>query len=116
MELTMTTAERRALTAAYKERKTVAGVFAVICTATGETWVGTSRHIDTQQNGLWFGLRLGSSPYRTLQAAWKAHDEADFRFEQLDRLPDDISPLARDMELKERSARWRDRLRASALL
>lgn len=111
----MTTADRKALTAAYKDRKTVAGVFAVICTATGETWVGTSRHIDTQQNGLWFALRHGGSPHRALQAAWKAHEAADFRFEQLDRLPDDISPLARDMELKERAARWRDRLQATAL-
>lgn len=111
----MTTAERKALTAAYKERKTVAGVFAVICTASGETWVGTSRNIDAQQNGLWFALRHGGSPHRSLQAAWKAHEEADFRFEQLDRLADDVSPMTRDMELKERSARWRERLRASAL-
>lgn len=111
----MTSQERRALVAAYKERKTVAGVFAVLCTATGEAWVGQSRHIDTEQNGLWFALRLGSSPFRSLQAAWNAHAEADFRFEQLDRLPEDVSPLARDMELKARAARWTTRLGARVL-
>ncbi|MDI6623542.1 MAG: GIY-YIG nuclease family protein [Brevundimonas sp.] len=111
----MTPQERKAAVAAYKERKTVAGVFAVICTATGEAWVGKSRHLDTEQNGLWFALRQGSSPFRTLQAAWNANPEADFRFEQLDRLPEDASPLLRDMELKERAGRWMARLGARAL-
>lgn len=111
----MTPQARRALVAAYKERKTIAGVFAVICTATGETWVGTSRHVDTAKNGLWFALRQGGSPFRALQAAWNANSEADFRFEQLDRLPEDISSLMRDMELKERTRRWIARLGARAL-
>ena len=111
----MTPQARKALVAAYKEQKTVAGVFAVICTATGEAWVGKSRHVDTEQNGLWFALRQGSSPFRTLQAAWNAHSEADFRFEQLDRLPEDVSPLLRDMELKDRAGRWITRLEARAL-
>ena len=111
----MTSQERKALVTAYKERKTVAGVFAVICTATGETWVGKSRHVDTEQNGLWFALRQGGSPFRSLQAAWAANSEADFRFEQLDRLPEDISPMLRDIELKERAARWTARLGACVL-
>ncbi|HEY1225343.1 MAG TPA: GIY-YIG nuclease family protein [Brevundimonas sp.] len=111
----MTRPDRKALTAAYKERKSVAGVFAVLCTATGQAWVGQSRHIDTQQNGLWFALRQGGSPWRDLQQAWNAHTEADFRFEQLDRLSPDVTPLTRDMELKERAARWRDRLGAASL-
>ena len=115
METHMTPQARKALVAAYKERKTVAGVFAVICTATGESWVGTSRHVDTAQNGLWFALRQGGSPFRDLQAAWSANSEADFRFEQLDRLPEDISSLLRDMELKERARRWTARLGARAL-
>ena len=115
MEFVVTRPDRKAIIAAYKDQPTVAGVFAVICTATGEAWVGQSRHIDTQKNRLWFSLRHGGSPFRSLQQAWREHGEADFRFEQLDRLPEDISPLARDMELKERAARWRERLRASAL-
>jgi hypothetical protein len=115
MEPAMTRPDRKALIAAYKDQPTVAGVFAVICTATGEAWVGRSRHIDTQKNGLWFSLRQGASPFGSLQQAWREHDEADFRFEQLDRLPEDISPMARDMELKERAVRWRERLRANAL-
>jgi len=111
----MSSPTRKDLIAACKERKTVAGVFAVICTATGETWVGQSRHIDTQRNGLWFTLKHGRFPYRALQEAWDEHGEAEFRFEQLDRLPEDISAMARDTELKQRSALWTARLRAAVL-
>ena len=111
----MSRPDRKALVAAYKERKTVAGVFAVICNATGQVWVGTSRHIDTHQNGLWFSLKHSSGRNRELQSAWSAHGEPEFRFEQLDRLPDDISDMARDTELKSRSALWTRRLGAARL-
>ncbi len=111
----MTPTARKALIADYKERPTVAGVFAVRCTATGQTWVGQSLHIDTQQNGIWFALKLDSSPYKSLQAAWRANTPEDFRFEQLDRLPEDLSLQRRKDELKARAARWTARLQAEAL-
>jgi hypothetical protein len=106
---------RKAAIAAYKERKPAHGVFAVICNATGEAWVGTSRHVDTQQNGLWFGLRMGTSPYASLQAAWSQHGEPEFRFEELDRLREDFPPIARAGELKKRQALWQARLQARSL-
>jgi hypothetical protein len=115
MELPMTPAERKARIAAYKDQPTIAGVFAVICTATGQVWVGKSRHIDTEQNGLWFALKLGSSPFRSLQAAWKVHDPSDFRFEQLDRLGADLSAARRKDELEVRARLWTTRLNAEAL-
>jgi len=111
----MTSADRKALINDYKDRETVAGVFAVICSATGRAWVGQSRHIDTQQNGLWFALKLGSSPYRSLQTEWTAHGADSFRFEQLDRLSPDLSDMARKDELKKRAALWSARLGAEAL-
>lgn len=111
----MTPAERKARVAEYKDTPTIAGVFAVICTATGQAWVGKSQHIDTQQNGLWFALRQGSSPFKSLQAAWNEHAPEDFRFEQLDRLPADASPLRRKDELKTRARLWSQRLQAAEL-
>ena len=111
----MTHADRKAMIAAYKEQKTVAGVFAVICNATGQVWVGKTTHIDTRKNGVWAGLRFGGSPHKALQAAWNEHGEDAFRFEQLDRLPDDLSPMARDTELKSRAGLWRKRLGAEML-
>ncbi|WP_313576959.1 GIY-YIG nuclease family protein [Brevundimonas sp.] len=107
--------ERKALVAAYKERPVIAGVFAVICSATGRSWVGQSRHIDTQQNSLWFSLKTGGSPFASLQAEWKAHGPDSFRFEQLDRLSPDLSEMARKDELKKRAALWTARLAAEAL-
>jgi hypothetical protein len=106
---------RKAAIASYKERKPAYGLFAVICRATGEAWVGCSRHVDTQQNGLWFTLRLGTSRHASLQAAWKQHGEQEFRFEELERLREDFPEIARMDELKTRQALWRSRLQATAL-
>jgi hypothetical protein len=111
----MTSSDRKALTAAYKEKATIAGVFAVQCTATGQAWVGQSRHIDTHQNGLWFALKFGSCRIPSLQQAWNGHAPEDFRFEQLDRLPADISNLLKGDELKKRAALWKARLDAEAI-
>ncbi len=106
---------RKALIAAYKEQPVIAGVFAVICSATGQVWVGQTRHIDTRQNGLWFALKQGSSPHATLQQVWKAHTPDDFRFEQLDRLSPELSDMARQDELKRRAAIWAERLQAEQI-
>lgn len=106
---------RKAAAAAYKERKSAYGVYAVICTATGQTWVGQSRHLETQQNGLWFGLRQHGSPHRALQAAWDLHGESEFRFEALDRLADDYPAVTRPAELKRRQSLWKARLQASPI-
>lgn len=107
--------DRKAAIAAYKERKPAFGVYAVLCRATGEAWVGCSRHVDTQQNGLWFTLRMGGSPHRGLQAAFSEHGEAQFRFEELERLREDYPEIGRMDELKRRQTLWRNRLHAEAL-
>ncbi len=111
----MNAQDRKAAIAAYKERKPAYGVFAVICSATGEAWVGQSRHVDSQKNGLWFSLRLGRHRNRDLQAAWTAHGEAEIRFEELERLREDYPEIGRLDELKRRQALWLARLEAAAL-
>lgn len=111
----MTSPSRKDLIAAYKDKPTIAGVFAVICAATGQAWVGQSRHIDTHQNGLWFALKQGTSPFAALQQAWREHGGETFRFEQLDRLSPDLSDMARKDELKKRAALWAARLEAKLL-
>lgn len=107
--------DRRAAVAAYKERPPAWGLFVIQCTATGQAWVGCSRHIDSQKNGLWFALKQGSSPFADIQKAWAACDEADFRFEELDRLAVDHPPMSRVDELRRRQALWSARLQAEAL-
>ncbi|NMN59372.1 hypothetical protein FHT36_003285 [Xanthobacter sp. SG618] len=106
---------RKAAVAAYRERKPAFGVYAIICTATGEAWVGTSRTVDTHKNRLWFELGIGSHANGTLQAAWRSHGASEFRYEELDRLRDDFPDFDRDDELKKRRALWQTRLRAQLL-
>ncbi len=107
--------DRKAAVAAYKDRGPAFGVYAVICNATGDAWVGRSRHVDTQKNGLWFALRFGTSPHRSLQAKWTAHGEDQFRFEELDRLREDYPTLSRWDELGKRQDLWKVRLGAEGL-
>ncbi len=103
---------RRALTAAWKERKARPGVFAVRCTATGETWIGRSAELANRQNSVWFSLRLGSHPNRAMLAAWKAHGEAAFAYEELEALDPDLEGWLLEQALKDAVAAWRDRLGA----
>ncbi len=112
----MQPSSRKSAIAAYKQRPAAFGIYAVVCSATGEAWVGISRHVDNQQNGLWFALRQGSSSQASLQAAWRLHGESEFRFEELERLRDDFPEFGRMDELKKRSALWRARLQAQSLL
>jgi hypothetical protein len=104
---------RREALRQYKEQAPEVGVFAVRCAATGEAWTGASKNLGQQQNGIWFGLRLGSHPNRALQAAWRAHGEAAFAFEPVEVLDvKDLSPLAVELMLKDAEARWREKLGA----
>ncbi|MDE3175781.1 MAG: GIY-YIG nuclease family protein [Pseudomonadota bacterium] len=105
--------DRRAAITAYKERKSVAGVYALRCAPSGEAWVGETLDIDKVWNRLAFSLRSGSHPRRALQAAWTAHGAAAFAFEALERLPEAPSTYARDAALKERRDFWRDKLAAA---
>lgn len=107
--------ERKAAVAAYKARKPAWGVYAVICAATGEAWLGSSLCVDAQKSRIWFELGLGKHRHAALQAAWNAHGESAFRFEELERLREDFPELWRDDELKKRQALWRTRLQAFAV-
>ncbi len=107
--------DRKAAIAQYRERKSVCGIYAVICTATGEAWVGISRNLEAQKNSLWFTLNTGSGPFQSLRAVWVEHGEKEFRFEELDRLKDDFSVILRSDELRKRQKLWLQRLQALPL-
>lgn len=107
--------DRRAAIAAYKERKSAAGVFVVRCTATGECWVGKAPDVRTIRNRLWFGLGLGTFHRRRLQAEFRRHGEAAFTFEVLEVIDPELGRYAAAQALDERFANWRDALGADAL-
>ena len=104
--------DRKAAIAAYKKRKSTAGIFAVRCGASGQLWVGPTLNLETIQSRIWFSLRAGSHSNIELQHAWSAHGGDDFTFEPLERLKDEESAYVRDALLKERFIHWRSRLNA----
>lgn len=111
----MQIADRKAATAAYKERKSVAGIYAFRCEASGQSWVGRAPDLATIENRLRFTLRQGNHRQRSLQAAWNTHGPEAFQFEALERLEDEDIVYVRDRVLKERLAHWQATLSAEML-
>jgi len=109
------TSARKAAIAAYKERKSVAGIFAIRCQATAEVWVGQTPDLEKIQNRIWFTLRQGGHPSRSLQAAWTTHGPDSFAFETCERLEEEEVPYIRSALLKERALHWRKQLGAEAV-
>jgi hypothetical protein len=107
--------DRKAAIAAYKERKTVAGIYVVRCAASGEAWVGQAPNLETIQNRTWFTLRQRSHPCRSLQAAWNTYGEAGLTFGECERLEDEERGYVRSALLKERGAHWRTELKAETI-
>lgn len=109
------TSDRKAAIAAYKERKTFAGVFVVRCAATAQAWVGQTPNLEKIQNRIWFNLRQGSHTCRSLQAAWTAHGPDSLTFAECERLEEEETPYIRDGLLKERAVHGRAELKAEAI-
>ena len=109
------TSDRKTAIAAYKERKTIAGIYVVRCLATSELWVGQSPNLEKIQNRIWFTLRQGSYTCRSLQAAWTAHGPDSLTFAECERLEEEETPYVRDALLKERTTHWRSQLGAMAV-
>ena len=114
-EKDMTTGERKAAKAAYRERRSAAGIYAVRCAASGQVWVGAAPNLDAIQNRIWFSMRHGVSSFPALQAAWQEHGEESFTFAELERLGEEVSAYRQKDALKERAAHWRETLGALAM-
>lgn len=105
---------RKELMQQYAERGPQTGVFAVRNATTGEAWVGQSRNIDKQQNGLWMRLRGGMCVDQSLQASWTKHGEAAFSYEVLEAVAD-ADPYVLERLLPERAQAWRQELGAGVV-
>jgi len=112
---TVTPTEKKAAIAAYKERKVIGGIYAVRCLTSGRRWIGHAANLATIQNRLWFALRLGTSPNRTLQAAWNASGAGSFEFEEVERLDAEALAFVRDRTARDRHAYWCSALDAEAI-
>jgi hypothetical protein len=107
--------DRKAAVAAYKEQKTAAGIYAVRCVPSGACWVGRAPNLSTIQNRLWFSLRQGGNPHRSMQEAWRTHGQDAFTFEVVEPIEDEALAYARDSILKERLLHWAGELKAETI-
>ncbi|MFZ3033220.1 MAG: GIY-YIG nuclease family protein [Parvibaculum sp.] len=115
--MTMDREQKRQIVRDYKEQKPTPGIFAVRCLITGERWLGPSRNLEAQQNGIWFQLRLGNHRVKAMQAAWNTHGEDNLVYEIVEAFEDeDLTPYLRQSILKERLAYWREELGAGLAL
>ncbi|WP_225204600.1 GIY-YIG nuclease family protein [Novosphingobium huizhouense] len=103
--------DRKAASAAYRQRKVEAGIYAIRCSATGEVWTGTAPDVATIRNRVWFTLRQGANPHRSLQDAWTRHGEAAFTLEIVDSFDcEDETPASRTRKLRDGLNAWAQRL------
>ena len=109
------TIDRKSAIAAYKERKAVAGIYMLRCAASGEVWVGQAADLAKIPNRVWFTLRQGGHPCRSLQAAWNAHGEAGLTLGECERLDEEETDYVRNSLLRERLSPWQAELKAEAI-
>ena len=106
---------RKDLVREYKEKRPMPGIFAVRCIPAAAAWTGQSKNLETQKNGIWFQLRMGTHVNKTLQAAWNEHGEAAFVFDMLEAVDDENAAMI-GLLLKERESYWRAELGAQKLV
>jgi hypothetical protein len=107
---------RKAAVAAFRERKSEPGIYALTCRPTAQRWVGRATDVATVENRLAFALRMASTPHRSLQSAAREHGAEAFTFEVLERIEEpDASPALVAAILKRRLDHWRDALGATAI-
>jgi hypothetical protein len=112
----MDRSERKAAVSAYKERKAVAGGYAIRCAATDGQWVGAAPDLSTIWTRRAFALRQGIEPNQTLQSAWNVHGADSFTFKILEEIDLEQLTYGRARALKERIAHWREALGGAAAI
>ena len=87
------------------------------CAPAGKVWLGVSRNLDSQQNSIWFSLRHSGSPNREMQAAWKAHGEDAFAFDEVEGVDaEELSAYLVNQLLQERLKHWCAELNAGRVV
>ena len=109
------TIEKRAARTEYKERKPQPGIYAVKCEVSGQIWVGATPTLNSIQNRIWFGLRMGNSPHRLMQQAWAEHGDGQFSWIELERLEGEEIGYILDAKLSDRARFWRTHFNAQPI-
>lgn len=107
--------DRKAAAAAYKERKTICGIYLLRCRPSGRAWVGYAGDIEKIRNRLDLTLRMGATPHRSLREDCLAHGADSFLFEVLETHGGDEPDFVREAWRKARLAYWREARDAQAI-
>lgn len=84
--------DRKALTREYKERQHPMGVFRVMNTLNGRSFIGTNRNLTAILNRHRAQLQMKGHPNHALQTDWNEHGSEAFVFEVLDTLEPPTEP------------------------
>jgi hypothetical protein len=83
---------RKELKEQYKRSTPVAGVFRILDTVSGKSWLGSSLNMHGPFQRHRFELTVGSHLNRELQQAWRDHGADAFAFEVLETVPQHDDP------------------------
>ena len=90
--------DKAAAKRAYKEAKRPMGVYRILNTANGKSYVGFSTNVQARINRHKAELGFGSERTEELQAEWGVLGEAAFQFEMLDELEHDADSAANPVD------------------
>lgn len=105
---------RQELLQQFSERPPQNGVFALKNSVTGESWIGVSRNLDTQINGLRVRLNSNQLVNKDVQTSWNTHGEAAFSYEVMERFAE-TDPHVIELKRTERAEYWRAQLNAGTV-
>ncbi|WP_420239862.1 GIY-YIG nuclease family protein [Telmatobacter bradus] len=91
---------------AFKRTKTIGGIFAIHSKTNATQWIGKAPNLATIWNRITFEMRAGSCRSWTLQQAWTALGEDDFRLEVVEEIDAEKLLFAFDRTMKERLEYW----------
>jgi hypothetical protein len=77
---------RKEMTAAYKERKTLGGVYAIKNLKNGKIHLEVTANLQSSQNRFEFSRNTGSCVTPLLQKDWKDYGAENFAFEILEKI------------------------------
>lgn len=109
--------KRKELAAAYKEKRSLGGVVAIICATTGKRLLMSGADIRGLENRFRFSAATGSCVSPRIQADWDRFGAGTFSFEVLETLeqgPDQDAAAFRK-DIKELEELWREKYSAPEL-
>jgi hypothetical protein len=111
----MAPSTRKMAIAAYKERKSVCGIYVLRCEPSGACWVGRAADIAAIGNRLAFTFAHDASLRPSLRAALRDHGRDAITLEIIERFEPDDVPYDQAGFLRYRQKHWRDTLAAEAI-